>query len=120
MRNSLIPAIAGVSAAVDANGVTVDATCILAASCIAKITGTSTGTLKFQASNDLPSICTTVAGKLQPVNWVDIAGQTVAVAGAAVIIIPKFDCAYQWLRVIFVHANGAAGTITANINAKGF
>lgn len=109
------------SAAADQTGITIDASQVLAASAQVVVTGTSTGNLKFQFSNDISSQCTTDAkGKLQPSNWTDIASQTVAVAGAGAVAIPKFDCCYQFLRTVFVHTNAAAGTITVEVNTKGF
>lgn len=121
MKNSNSQNMIALSAAVDQVGITIDASQVVSASAQAVVTGTSTGTFKFQSSNDVAALCTTDSnGKQQPTNWSDIASQTVAVAGAGVIVIPKFDCCYQWIRTVFVHANAAAGTISANVNTKGF
>lgn len=67
--------------------------------------GTITGTLKVQVSNDLPNTPATV------VNWVDLSGQTVSVTGAGVFLIPKFDCAYQYMRVVYTKTTSAAGAL---------
>lgn len=121
MKNSNSQNMAALSAAADQPGITIDASQVLAASAQVVTTGTSTGNLKFQFSNDTPAQCTTDSkGKLQPTNWTDIASQTVAVAGSGVVAILKFDCCYQFLRTFFVHTNAAAGTITVEVNTKGF
>lgn len=122
MRNSNSQNIAlASSAAADQTGITIEATNIIAASGQAITTGTSTGTFKFQFSNDTAAQCTVDStGKVQPTHWSDITGQTVAVAGAGTVAIPKFDCCYQFIRTVFVHTNAATGTIGATVNTKAF
>lgn len=107
-------AFSAADASKDETGSAIDASHILAISAQAVTTGTSTGTLKFQASNDAPG----VSGN--PTNWTDIASQSVSIAGAGTYLIPKFDVSYQWLRVVFTHTNAAAGSITVNLKSIGF
>ena len=74
-------------------------------------TGGVAGTLKFQASNDSPEDVPT------PVNWTDIASQTVAVTGVGTFLIPKFDISYEFVRVVYTASS--SGTITVKIKALG-
>ena len=96
--------------------VAVNASNLMAASVgVVAVGGTITGTLKLQACNDNP------AATGAPTNWVDISGATVSVTGAGNFLIPKLDCAYQYLRVVYTKTTSAAGAlISANINAIGF
>lgn len=121
MRNSNVQSMKVLSAAADQNGAAIDASQMLAASVQVVTTGTSTGTLKMQFSNDTPAQCTTGStGKLVPTNWTDITSQSVAVAAAGAVGIMKFDCCYQFIRPVWTHTNGAAGTVSVEVNAKGF
>lgn len=90
-----------------------EATAIVAASIVAvAVGGTITGTLKVQVSNDPPN--TTAA------NWVDL-GQTVSVTGAGNFLIAKFDCSYQYMRLVYTKTTSAAGaTISARVKSIGF
>lgn len=111
--------ISTVSAAADATGITVDGSQTIAMSAQAVVTGTSTGTLNIQFSNDV-SPPVDANGNQLPVNWSNIATiGTVAIAGAGVYSIPKLDACYRWIRTQFVHTNAAAGTITVNLNRFG-
>lgn len=74
-------------------------------------TGSSSGTLKLQASNDDP-----VTADL-PTNWSDIPGASVAIGGAGAALIPKIDCCYQWVRVVYT--NAGTGTIAVRFKALG-
>ena len=87
---------------------------IIAISAHAIVTVASTGTLKFQASNDQPGVVGS-SGAVAPVNWVDIASQTVTVGAAGNFLIPKFDVSYQWLQLVWTKNNGSAGTVTVNV-----
>lgn len=107
-------------ASADKVGATIDANQVLTISAQAIVTGTSTGTLNIQASNDPPSGLANVEGVPTVVNWTNIATiGTIAIAGAGTYLIPKFDVAYRWIRCSFVHNNGAAGTITVNVQTQG-
>ena len=93
----------------------IDATSVVNASCVGiAVGGTITGTLKFQACNDLPAM-----NPSGPINWVDCS-ESVSVTGAGNFLIPKFDCCYQWLRVVYTKSSSAAGaTITALVKTNG-
>lgn len=103
-----------VDASIDETGATIDSSFLWSVSGQATVTGTSTGTLKFQASNDVVT-----ASPFEPTNWTDISGKTVSIAGAGVYLIPKFDISYQHIRAVYLKNNGASGTITVDIKALG-
>jgi len=79
-------------------------------------TGTSTGVLKLQASNDIV-VQQSVSG--QPIHWFDITGATVSVVGAGTTAILKTELCYQYIRAVWTHANGLPGTITINLQIAG-
>lgn len=116
MRQSVYPSLVKADASADANGIAIQARNLLYISAQAVVTGTSTGTLKFQFSNDIvdPTLVTT-----PPTNWSDVPSATVAIAGAGVYVIPKTDLCYEYIRVVFVHTNAAAGTISCNTKVIG-
>lgn len=112
--------IASSSAAVDQLGSQIDAQFLIHASAQAVITGTSTGTLNLQGSNDPQgSLAVGSTGQSVAVNWNNISGATVAIAGAGSYIIPKVDVCYRWIRLSYVHNNAAAGTVIATLNTHG-
>ena len=111
MKNINVVNINGASAAVDQVGPVVSGGQLFAMSAQAVVTGTSTGTLNIQFSNDVVDPTNVPV----PTNWSNITGITVAIAGAGVYQIPKFDVCYAWLRASFVHTNAAAGTITVTL-----
>jgi hypothetical protein len=80
----------------------------------AVFTGTPTGTLKIQGSNDVGSdgIGTGVS------NWSDIPGQTLAVAAAGNGMFNVDASYYKWARLFYTKAGGT-GTLTARLNSKG-
>lgn len=114
--------IAAADASVNENGLTIDSSYVAFASVQAVVTGTSTGTLLVEYSNDLPSECSTdSSGKLQPVNWTPIGTPAqVTIAGAGSFAIPVFQCCYRWIRCQFTKNNGASGAITAQLQTQGF
>lgn len=79
-------------------------------------TGASTGTVKLQFSNDIVNPSTPPAA---PTHWSDIPSATVSVSAAGVFAIPKTDICYEFVRVVYTHTNGSAGTISVNIKALG-
>lgn len=109
MRPSLTKSLNG-DASGDLHGEILDAQFAIQMSAQAVVTGTSTGTLNIQVSNDL----------IKPENWSNIATVgTVAIAGSGVYLIPKFDIAYRWVRPDFVSTNGESGTISVITNLIG-
>lgn len=82
----------------------------MSAQCIS--TDASTGSVKFQVSNDSTSQPSLVT------NWSDIS-QSATISAASVALIEKFDSCYQWARIVYSKNNGSAGTITVNVKALG-
>lgn len=120
MKSSVSNNIVVSSAATSQSGGAIDTEFMLYVSAQAAVTGTSTGTLKLQASNDLPpSLATNSNGTQIPVNWSDIPNATIAIAGAGVYLIPQTLICYRYIRSVFVAGNTAAGTITVNTNIQG-
>jgi len=108
------------SAAVNQNGAVLPGQYVYSISAQAVVTGTSTGTLNIQASND-SGVVNDSSGNPNPTNWSNIATVgTVSISGAGVYLIPKFDVCYRWIRAQFVAGNAASGTISVNIQTIGF
>lgn len=72
-------------------------------------TGTATGTLKMQFSNDRDN----------PTHWSDIPNASITISAAGVTNIPKTDICYKWIKVNLSGFSGT-GTVTANYNSFGF
>lgn len=107
------------SAAVDQLGFVLNGSRVSALSAQAIVTGTSTGTLNIQASNDINPVKDANANP-DPVNWSNIATVgTVAIAGAGTYLIPKLDICYNYVRSQFVAGNAASGTISVNVQTYG-
>jgi hypothetical protein len=118
MRQSCKKNIDAADASADAAGTVVDARQLFAASLVAVSTGTSTGTLVIQASNDInPPLSS--GGVPVPVNWVNITSQTVSITAACTVMLPKLDLCYSYIRCYFTKNNAAAGTITVYLNLQG-
>jgi hypothetical protein len=110
MRNTNVAALSAANVNADHNSSAIDASQLVNASVQVLMTGSSpTGTVKVQASNDLPFAVT----------WTDITSISVAVSAATSYLIPKFDVSYQWIRVVYAHTSGT-GTVSAVLSAKGF
>lgn len=108
MRVNLTQNIAAADASKDEYGSVISCAQMAQCSAQAVVTGTSTGTLYLQVSND-----PYVAG-VTPANWSNLA-TSIAVSGAGVYLIPKTDLCYSAMRAYFAHTNAAAGTITVSI-----
>lgn len=113
VRDAIISA---ADASVGQNSIVVDANQLISISLQAVVAGTSAGALKLQFSDDFALLNQANA---QPTHWSDIPSATVAVAGAGVYGIPKFDLCYRWIRAVYTPSSGT-GTITANMNALSF
>lgn len=95
----------------------------------ATITGTPTGTIKLQASNDADTNETQYnTSLLKPpavlpgsTSWVDIEDSDFAVSAAGTTFWNVSDVNYAWVRVAYVDGSSGASTATAviRINAKG-
>lgn len=81
---------------------------VLSVSAQAVMSGTPTGTLKLQGSNDLAVANATV---FVPTNWTDIpvTSQTITAAGTS--LIPKTELAYQYIRAVYTSTSTGVQTI---------
>ena len=76
-----------------------------------KWTGTPTGTLKLQMSNDIDATVT---------DWEDIPGSSVAIAGAAGQQVYNYSNApFRWVRVVYTATSGSGTLSKALFSAKG-
>lgn len=75
-------------------------------------TGTVSGTLKLQASNDTAR---KGDGTVTPTNWTDIPGATWTVAAAGVFLIDGLSLQYMAIRAVWTNSASAAG---AKVSAK--
>lgn len=89
------------------------------ASVVATLAGTegADGTLKLQASNDVPP-AENFAAAFVPTNWADVEGASVSLsADGSKLLVADICCRY--LRVVYAAGSTAGGTITARLHADG-
>jgi hypothetical protein len=99
------------------NGGAIDANQLICASFQAVFADiTAVGTVKVQASNDINTTGYN-SNNFSPTNWSDISGATVAVSAGGVVLIPKFDLSYQWIRAVYTRTSGGSTTVVVNMNA---
>lgn len=100
------------NASVTTSSVVIPADQTFAASVIAVVTGTTpVGTLVLEASNDIVA-----TPAVPPTNFAVIG--TVSISATGVVIIPKVDICYEWLRVTFTKTSGTVG-VTALLKTSG-
>lgn len=89
----------------------------------ATITGTPTGSLKLQASNDPETNDAMPLGVPEPlpINWADITNSTFAETVAGVTMWNVREIGYNYVRVIYTDASGGTSTarMSVVINGKG-
>lgn len=120
MHSATIQTLIAASAAVNQNGSAILADQLTWVSAQVVTTGTSTGTLKLQASNDVVTQPSSVSsGTAAPTHWFDITSATVSVSAAGTVGIVKTEICYQWIRAVWTETNAAAGTISVNIQVAG-
>lgn len=87
------------------------------------VTGTPTGTVVLQASNDPETNDTMPANNPQPAptNWVTITGSSFTLSASGETMWNVSQIGYNWVRVQYTDASGGISTATANIiiNTKG-
>jgi hypothetical protein len=111
MRNENVVNINAADASIDQNGTVVSGAQLFALSMQAVSTGTATGTVKIQFSNDVVNPTNVPV----PTNWSDLTSQTVAIGAASTVFLVRFDVCYAWLRAVYTHSNGSPGTITVTL-----
>lgn len=85
----------------------------------AVITGTATGTLKLQGSNDPVPDASFLVPTFTVSNWTDILDSTQSVTGAGTLLYNVEGVFYNWVRAVYTASSGT-GTITIIFNSKGF
>ena len=81
-------------------------------------TGTPTGTLKLQASNDAPPAGSS-SGSWAPTNWTDIPTQSVSLTGSAgSTLFEVANSNYRFIRLVYVQS-ASTGSLSARFNGKG-
>lgn len=105
MKQSVFPDISSTGAS--QNGGVIDTSSMVYASAQAVVTGTVTGTLILQFSNDIVNPTNTPT----PVNYSPIPSATVAIAGAGVYAIPATLLCYEFIRAVYTSASGTGSII---------
>lgn len=105
---------------VNVNGPYVPLKNIFMYSMAAIFTGTPTGTVKLQASND-PETNDSVPLPA-PTNWVDIADSSFPITAAGETMWNVSEVGYNYVRVVYTDSSGGASTATMTtiFNGKGF
>lgn len=86
----------------------IDTQCWVTFSVQGTTTSTAAGTIKVQVSNDpMPYSGATLV-------WTDLASASVAVSAGSNGIIPKTDCSYRWIRLVYTKS-GSTGTVRAQV-----
>lgn len=87
----------------------------------ANVTGTPTGIIKLQASNDPETDDTTPLSNRPPTNWVDITNSSFALSASGETMWNVRDVAYNYVRVVYTDSSSGSSTATMNIvfNGKG-
>lgn len=91
------------------------------------ITGTPTGSLKLQASNDPETNDTqynataSMPPAVGPTHWVDITDSTFAVSASGETMWNVRDIGYNYVRVVYTDSSSGASTATMTVvfNGKG-
>lgn len=85
------------------------------------VTGTPTGTIKLQASNDPETNDTQPLTNAPPTHWVDIANSSFNLTSAGSTMWNVSQVAYNYVRVVYIDTSGGTSTATAMVivNGKG-
>lgn len=96
---------------VSTNGTAIDSNQLVSASFQAYFgDALAGGTLKLQASNDLPA--TTAVSPFTPTNWVDIPSQTATITTGTSALLTVGQMAYKWIRAVYTNTAAGVQTIT--------
>lgn len=120
MRSNVNVNINVLDASVNENGSVIPAQQLVYCSAQCISTGSSTGTVQLQVSNDpVAKLSVDSKGNPIPVNWSSLGTAATITAGSVVYVAEQQICA-QFLRAVYTKNNGSAGTITVNINTQGY
>lgn len=120
MRSNTSKNISAADASVDATGSVIIANQVymVSAQCIG--TGSSTGSVQLQVSNDnMLDIPSDANGIPVPSHWSNLGTAATITAGGTLYIAATQVCG-QYIRAVYTHTNGLAGTITVNINTQAY
>jgi len=84
----------------------IDTTNVYGASIQVIATGTVSGTVEFQVSNDME-------------NWVALASPTVTVTNATNAVAQVPELFYKWLRIVHQATSGTTNTLKVHLTCKG-
>lgn len=90
--------------------------------CIAaNVTGTPTGTIKLQASNDPETNDTVPLSDNPPTNWADVSDSSFTLTTAGITMWNVSEIAYNYVRVVYTDTSSGASTATMTVvfNGKG-
>jgi hypothetical protein len=92
--------------ATDITSEIIDTTNVYGASIHVIATGTVSGTVEFQVSNDME-------------NWVPLASPTVTVTNATNAVAQVPELFYKWLRIVHQATSGTTNTLKVHVTCKG-
>lgn len=86
-----------------------------------EVSGTPTGSLKLQISNDLGQANAASADQQDEgvVTWTDLPSSTQAVSAAGTFFWTVADAAHPWVRLVYTHSSGSGSIIKARLYSKG-
>lgn len=116
MKPLLDPTLNSADASVDHSGGAIPCQNMYRFSATCVMTGSSTGAVKIQVSNDVVNPTEPMG---TPANWVDLPSASSTISGAGTTLIASTEICYQYIRAVYTHNNGSAGTITVNIKTIG-
>ena len=119
MRINVTQNLSAADASQNETGVAIPINQVFSISAQVIVTGSSTGSLQLQVSNDpQQGLQVDSKGNFIPNNWSNL-GSAVTVTTAGVQLVPQTQVCYSWLRAVWTKNNGSAGTITVNIASQG-
>lgn len=103
------------------NGHTIDSNQLVSASFHVYFgDATAAGTFKLQASNDpfndRPMF---PPSGFEPTNWVDVPNQTASITAGASALLTIANCAYRWLRAVYLDTAAGVQTVTCVADTAG-
>lgn len=99
------------------NGPSIDANQLINMSIVSYCSDTDAGgTIKVQASNDIPN---GPRYSFTPSHWVDVPNKSATVTAGSSTFISLSDIACGYVRIVYTESAPGTGTITAILNAVG-
>lgn len=108
---------------VSSNGVAIPLKNIFMFALSANVTGTPTGTIKLQVSNDPETNDTQPSANPRPIptHWVDLANSSFSLSASGETMWNVQYVGYNWVRVVYTDGSSGSSTATMTIimNGKG-